>query len=186
MDAHRRGDLPVTIAKPSTTYGPASGLLRQIAFDFTWIDRVRRGMPIAICGDGDALHQFMHADDCGQAIARLVGQDACLGETYNIVPDRCWTWREHHEIAMEAIGAHVDLVPIPYDKLARADIPGFQICKDIFRHHSYFSADKLNRDVPAFSQRYSLPEGMRATLEKGKIASADDNTWEDPLIDAFG
>jgi hypothetical protein len=34
---------PVTIIKPSSTYGPQMGLLRQVAWEFSWIDRVRKG-----------------------------------------------------------------------------------------------------------------------------------------------
>jgi hypothetical protein len=32
----------VTIIEPSTTYGPMHGMLRQIAWEFSWIDRVRK------------------------------------------------------------------------------------------------------------------------------------------------
>ena len=52
LDAIRRGDFPVTIIKPSTTYGPRVGLLRQVAWEFSWIDRIRKGKPILVCDGG--------------------------------------------------------------------------------------------------------------------------------------
>ena len=54
MDAHNRDGFPVTIIKPSTTFGPSWSLLRQVAWEASWIDRVRKGKPIAVCDDGGA------------------------------------------------------------------------------------------------------------------------------------
>jgi nucleoside-diphosphate-sugar epimerase len=45
LEAYDRQGFPVTIVKPSTTYGPKQGLLRQIAWDFSWIDRIRKVNP---------------------------------------------------------------------------------------------------------------------------------------------
>ncbi len=48
MAAYYGEGFPATIIKPSTTYGPIHGVLRQIAWEFSWIDRVRKGKPILI------------------------------------------------------------------------------------------------------------------------------------------
>ena len=50
--AHREEGFPVTIVRPSTTYGPQMGVNRQIAREFSWLDRIRKGKPILVCGDG--------------------------------------------------------------------------------------------------------------------------------------
>ena len=48
----KKNNFPVTIIKSSTVYGPKGGLIRQVAsVDFSWIDRVRKGKPIIVCGD---------------------------------------------------------------------------------------------------------------------------------------
>ena len=66
----------VTILKPSTTYGPMQGMLRHIAWEFSWIDRIRQGKPIAVCGQGDALHQHLHVEDAARGFAQGPGSGA--------------------------------------------------------------------------------------------------------------
>jgi nucleoside-diphosphate-sugar epimerase len=85
LEASARAGFPVTILKPSTTYGPMQGMLRQIAWEFSWIDRIRQGKPIAVCGQGDALHQHLHVEDAARGFAQVLGQTQCLGQTYNLV-----------------------------------------------------------------------------------------------------
>ena len=78
-------DFPVTIVKPSTTYGPQMGVIRQIARDFSWLDRIRKSKPILVCGDGKAVHQFLHIDDAAKGFFGLLEKEAALGQTYNLV-----------------------------------------------------------------------------------------------------
>jgi nucleoside-diphosphate-sugar epimerase len=85
LEASARDGFPVTILKPSTTYGPMQGMLRQIAWDFTWIDRIRQGKPIVVCGQGTALHQHLHVEDAAPGFAQVLGKAQCLGQTYNLV-----------------------------------------------------------------------------------------------------
>ena len=59
LEAFRREGFPVTIMKPCTSYSGMSGMLRSLTTEHTWIDRVKKGKPILICGDGDILHQYM-------------------------------------------------------------------------------------------------------------------------------
>lgn len=189
LNAFKQSGVPVTIVKPSTTYGPKMGLLRQIAWDFTWINRIREGKPIIHCADGMALHQFMYVDDCAHAIALLLGRSESFGETYNIVPDRCWSWREQAETAMQVIGNTVPLISASYQQLKGANIEGFGICDDIFRHHTYYSSAKLRALIPGFKEQFDLSAGMKATIDgmeaRGKLPPASDNTWEDDLIMAI-
>ena len=77
LEAYERQGFPVTIVKPSTTYGPKQGLLRQIAWDVSWIARIRQGKPLLICGDGGALHQHLHVDDAALGFAHLLGKAQC-------------------------------------------------------------------------------------------------------------
>lgn len=187
LDTFHRDGFPVTIIKPSTTYGARTGLLRQVASDFSWIDRVRKGKPILVCGDGNAIHQFMHVDDAPPAFAGVLGKEHCLGRTYNMVHDRYWTWAAYHRTAMEVIGREVELVGVPFADLERFDVPGFDICRDIFRHHTYYSVDNLLHDVPEFRPRLSLAEGLRQVLDvmdrEGRVPNSDDVDWEDHIIE---
>jgi len=186
LAAHYRDGFPVTIIKPSTTYGPAMGLLRQVAWEFSWIDRVRKGKPIVVCGDGLALHQFLHVDDAALGFAHIVGRDCAIGQTYNLVRNGYTSWADYHRAAMRVIGREVELVGVPLDTLVRAQVPESDICRTIFAHTTYYSGVRIARDVPEFRPRVSLEQGMRLVLEDmertGRIPDAGKNTWEDTLI----
>jgi hypothetical protein len=135
LEAYYREKFPVVIMKPSTTYGPVQGMVRQVCWDFSWIDRVNKGKPILVCGDGNALHQYLHVDDAAKAFL---------------------------------------------------NVPGFDICAEIFAHHVYYSAAKLFRDVPEFQPQISLEKGMTQVFEvmerEDRIPNSDLITWEDRII----
>jgi nucleoside-diphosphate-sugar epimerase len=188
LAAYYREGFPVTIIKPSTTYGPQMGLIRQVAWDFSWIDRIRKGKPILVCGDGNALHQFLYVDDAALAFAGVLRKKQCIGQTYNMVRRGFTTWAEHHRTAMRVIGREVDLVGVPYADLKTFGIPAFDICETIFRHHVMYGSERLFRDVPEFQPAVSLEDGMRQVLAAmdgaGKVPDSDGMSWEDEIIAA--
>ena len=188
LEAYDRQDFPVTIVKPSTTYGPKQGLLRQIAWDVSWIARIRQGKPLLICGDGSALHQHLHVDDAALGFAHLLGKAPGLGQTYNLVERGCITWAEYHRTAMRVLGRQVELVGVPLAELMALNVPHGEICREVFAHPAYYSAEKLFRDVPEFRPVVSLEEGMRQVIDAmdraGRIPNADLEDWEDRILAA--
>jgi nucleoside-diphosphate-sugar epimerase len=188
MEAHYREGFPVTIIKPSTTYGPKMGMLRQVAWEFSWIDRVRKGKPILVCGDGSAVHQFLHVDDAALCFANVVGKEHCVGQTYNMVNRGFISWADYHRLAMKVLGREVELVGVPLADLLAVNIPNVGICRDIFAHNTYYSAEKLFRDVPEFRPTISLEEGMRRVIavmdRDGRVPDSDQVEWEDRVIAA--
>lgn len=188
LAAYYRDGFPVTIIKPSTTYGPKQGLLRQIAIEYSWLDRIRKGKPLVVCGDGKALHSFLHVDDAAPAFAGVLGRSKCIGQTYNMVPRGFTTWEQYHQAAMRVIGREVELVGVPLADLMTLNIPNSGICEEIFAHNVIYSAEKLFRDVPEFNPRISVEAGIRDVLAAmdadGRVPDSDTLTWEDRIIAA--
>ena len=186
LEAHYRDAFPVTIIKPSTTYGPKLGLLRQVAWDFSWIDRVCKGKPILVCGDGNALHQFLHVDDAALGFAGVLGKKHCIGQTYNLTNRGFISWSDYHRTAMRVIGKEVELKGVPLQILEKQNIPNFSICQSIFAHITYYSSEKIFRDVPEFKPEISLEAGMARVLQSAdfqqRIPDADTIKWEDEII----
>jgi nucleoside-diphosphate-sugar epimerase len=150
LEAYDRQSFPVTIVKPSTTYGPTQGLLRQIAWEFSWIDRIRQGKPLLISGDGNTPHQHLNVEDAALGFAHILGKARCLGQTYHLVDRDCITWADYHWTAMRVLGRQVDLVGVPLAELIAGNVPRVQICREVFAHHGYYSARKLFRACPSF------------------------------------
>ncbi len=73
--AYREQGFPVTIVRPSYTYGPSwipSGFGGQ---DYTVVDRIRRGLPIVCHGDGTALWVMTASSDFAVGLVGLVGTE---------------------------------------------------------------------------------------------------------------
>jgi nucleoside-diphosphate-sugar epimerase len=188
MEAYYHEGFPVTIIKPSTTFGPSWILLRQIAWEAGWVDRVKKGKPIVVCGDGRALHQWLYVDDAAPAFAFALGRERCIGQVYNMMKNEFGSWADYHRTAMQVIGREVELVGVPLDSLMAAHTPNVSICETIFSHNTVYSPDKLMRDVPEFRPKISLKEGITRVLEamekEGRIPDSDKEDWEDRLIAA--
>jgi len=183
LAAYRQDGFPVTIIKPSTTYGPQMGMLRQVAWDFSWIDRVRKGKPILVCAGGRARHQFLHVDDAALGFAGVLGKPQCIGQTYNLMRPEDISWADYHRVAMQVLGREVQLVSVP---LAVLTGDRFDICKTIFAYDCIYSPAKLQRDVPEFRPVISLEEGMRQVIQvmdqENRIPDSDCETWEDAIL----
>jgi nucleoside-diphosphate-sugar epimerase len=189
LEAYHRERFPVVIIKPSTTYGPVQGMLRQICWDFSWIDRVKKGKPVIVCGDGFALHQHMHVDDIAQAFVGVIGKEHTIGQTYNAVNRGYSTWAEYHRLAGKILGKEVELVGVPFEDLKRLNVPNMGILEDEFAYNDYYSSEKLFRDVSEFHPTISLDQGMTQVFEvmerEARIPNSDELKWEDEIVERY-
>lgn len=186
LEAYYREKFPVIIIKPSTTYGPVQGMLRQVCWDFSWIDRIKKNKPILICGDGFAMHQHLHVDDIAKAFAGVIGKEHTVGQTYNAVNRGYITWADYHLLAGKILGKEVELVGVPFEDLMRLNVPDSDILSDEFAYNAYYSSEHLFRDVPEFHPQITLEKGMTQVFEvmerEGRIPNSDELKWEDEII----
>lgn len=190
LRAHAEGKFPVTIIRPSHTYGPGGGIINNLNTDPTFLERLRRGRPIIVSGDGHGLWQSAYADDIGRGFAYAAGNPRCLGETYHAVADEVFTWDQYILRTAAAIGAPAPrLVHLPTDFLLAVDPKRYGTLAEIFRFHGVYSNAKLKRDVPEFRLTTSYEDGVRQTVawidrHRKNLMPADD-TLEDRLIAAW-
>ena len=57
LRAQADGRLNVTIFRPSHTYGPGGNIINNLGWAPTFVDRLRKGRPILVRGDGHGLWQ---------------------------------------------------------------------------------------------------------------------------------
>ena len=190
LEAYYREGFPVTIIKPSSTYGPKLGVPRQIdgCENAAWIDRIRKGKPIVVCGDGHVAHQFLHVDDAALCFANVLGKEYCIGQTYNLAKQGFTSWVNYHQTAMKVIGREVELIGVPLGDLQAWNVPDLLVCTIMLAHNTIFSAKRLFRDVPEFRPQISLEQGLASVIEimdrEGRIPNSDDIDWEDRIIAA--
>lgn len=185
--AHFGEGYPVTIVKPSTTYG-RKRVVRQIGIDTRWIARIQQGRPILKVGDGNAIHHLLHVDDAAVGFVGVLERDRCIGQTYHLVHPEHTDWNAVHRIGMELLGREVEQVGVPADLLCRVDPQRFEMVRGIFMHNLLYSAGKIQRDVPEFRPRITLREGLADAFEyllrNGLVEQAPEDDWEDRIIAA--
>lgn len=185
---HRRTGFPITIFRPTVTYGRQKVIVRQIASDNSWIDRIRKGKPIVV-GNPYILRNFLYVDDAAGAFAGAMRHDCVIGQAYNLCGLRPYDWGTYHRTMMEVLGREVETVEVPLDLLKAC--PSFEVSDMIttnFIYNGYYSGEKIARDIPEFCPQTDLKEGLARTVamldEAGLIPNSDAITWEDEIIRA--
>ena len=105
---------------------------------------------------------------------------------YNLVETGYTTWGIEHKAAMKVIGREVELVTVPNETLMAIDPERFSPCDEFFSFNTYFSGEKIHRDVPEFRPTIDLELGETKALDyldrNGLIPDSDQETWEDEII----
>ncbi len=183
--AHLTDGFPVTVIKPSTTYG-RKRVVRQLGIDTRWLTRIRQGRPILKIGEGNAIHHLLHVDDAAVGFVGALERDRCIGQTYILVNPKHTSWSEIHRTGMEVIGRHVDQVPVAANDLLAVDPQRFMLVPGVFAKNLLFSSAKLQRDVPEFQPKISLRDGLADALEhldrNGLLEDVPIGDWEDQII----
>ncbi|WP_309713385.1 NAD-dependent epimerase/dehydratase family protein, partial [Armatimonas sp.] len=80
-------DFPATVLRPSHSYGEGGMLIRPVggwgSFG-TFPDRLRKGLPMIVPGDGTGLWASCHVDDVAEGFISVMGKQAAVGECFNI------------------------------------------------------------------------------------------------------
>jgi nucleoside-diphosphate-sugar epimerase len=161
LRAYREQGFPATIVRPSHTYDrtllPAHG-------GYTVIDRMRRGKPVIVHGDGTSLWTLTHHRDFARAFVPLLAHDAAIGEAFHITSDEALSWNRIHEILGEAAGAQPQLVHVPSQVIAAYDAEwGASLLGDK-THSMVFDNAKIRRIVPEFRAEIPFCRGAEEIM----------------------
>ena len=188
--AHQRGDFPVTIIRPAYTYGEGRGPLNPFGGGTAYIDRLRKGKPIVVQGDGSSLWTACHRDDVARAFVAATGQAHTFGKAYHTTGEEWMTWDVYHQRVATAIGAPaLRLVHIPTDLLARVAPQRAGIIAENFQFNNIFDTSAAKADLH-FASTILWEAGVQRMVtwldEHGRVENSDADTFEDRLIAAWG
>jgi nucleoside-diphosphate-sugar epimerase len=86
------------------------------------IDRMRRGLPVLVHGDGTSLWTLTHHTDFARAFTGLLGNSRALGEAYTITSDDVLTWDQIYRLLGAAAGVtDPRLVHVASETIATVD-----------------------------------------------------------------
>lgn len=188
--AHQDRKFSVTIFRPSHTYGPGGGIINNLGWADSFVDRLRKGKPIIVSGDGHGLWQSAYSEDVGVGFACAILRQNCYGQTYNIVSDEVFTWDQYTRRTALAIGApDPEIVHIPTDTLLAIKPEYFGGLAEIFRYHGIYSNAKIHRDIPEYRSATSFENGVRNTVAwldaHHKIGDSDQDQVPDVIVSAW-
>jgi len=187
MRAFRDDGFPVTIVRPSLTYGDTQVPLavNSWARPYTAIARMRQGKPLIVPGDGTSLWTITHNSDFAKALVGLLGRPQAIGQAFNIMSDEVLTWDEIYRQVAAAAGAEARIVHIASDFIAeclpemRGTLLGDKAASAVF------DTTKIKRFVPDFRATMPFAEGIRRTLawfdadpSRQLVDAEMDDRWE--------
>jgi nucleoside-diphosphate-sugar epimerase len=145
--AYREEKFPITIVRPSHTY---SAPYVPVEGGWTTIDRMLRGEPVIVHGDGTSLWTLTHASDFAKGFVGLMGNAHAIGEAFHITSDEWLTWNQIHEILAAAAGVKPTLVHVPSDLIAAYDTAWGESLLGDKTHSFILDNSKVKRLVPDF------------------------------------
>jgi nucleoside-diphosphate-sugar epimerase len=150
-DAYLSSGLPATVVRPTHVFGPLNTRNNETFF----FDRLVRGRPILIPGDGGWLRQFGHVEDLADAMAAMLGDRRAFGRAYNVTGEESVTQVGFVELIAEVIGRRLTLVPA-----AKAPF-GQNLVYDC---HAVYTTARIRREL-GIRPRYTLASGLTRTFE---------------------
>lgn len=195
MRHYREEGFPITIVRPSHTYGQRGVPVAVHGEKGCWqvLRRMMQGRPVIIPGDGTSLWTVTHNSDFAKAFVGLMGNVHALGEVFQITGDECLTWNQIHQIIASALGVELKACHVPSDILAAAgkhyDMEGNLIGDKA--NTVIFDNTKLKRAVPGFVATTRFDQGARQTisymLEHPELQVEDQafDAWCDRIVAAM-
>ncbi len=193
MHAYRDEAFPVTIVRPSLTYGDTQIPLAFNSWQRSWtaVDRMRRGKKVIVPGDGSSLWTITHNTDFAKGFVGLLGHRQAIGHAFHITTDEVMTWDQFYRITAQAAGVEANIVHIPSDFIAAClpdELGGLTGDKSV---SVVFDNTKIKRFVPGYCATLPFAQGIQRTIDwfdadpaRKQIDEAANAAW-DQLIQAY-
>jgi nucleoside-diphosphate-sugar epimerase len=193
MKAYREEGFPITIVRPSLTYGETQIVLAVNSWrkSYTAVDRMRRGKKVIVPGDGSSLWVVTHNSDFAEGLVGLLGNPQAIGHAFHITSDEVMTWDQFYTITAQAAGVEAQIVHIPSDFIGACipdevgSLTGDKAASVVFDN------SKIKRFVPGYCAKTPFAQGIEKTIEwfdadaSRKEIDEDANASWDKLIHAY-
>lgn len=179
-------NLPITIIRPSLTYGPGAaniGVLRQ---NFGIIDRIRKDKPLVMFGDGSTSWSFTFAPDLAKGFVGVLGNKQTYGQAYHITSEERTIWEDLYLELGKIVGKTPHIIHIPAELLYKA---APNLCGHLYFEKTYaglFDNSKIKSVVPQFKVDLSLNAGLRMIVDwwekEANTIDPEKDALEDNLV----
>ena len=141
---------PVTIVRPAHTYDEA---IAPLAGGWAVIDRIERGDPVVVHGDGTSLWTYTHAADLAVGLVGLLGRPSAFGEAFHITSNDVLSWNQIYLAIGHAMGVEPVLLHLPTDLIMIAEPDWFWsgLLDGDLSHSEVYDNTKIRSYVPGFN-----------------------------------
>ncbi len=166
QQASRQEDFPITIVRPSLTYGPSQMPFCVGSWSHPWtlIDRMKRGRPVVVPGDGTSLWVLTWNADFATGLLGLLGNLRAIGEAFHITSDEVLSWNQIYLEAFAALDLPPNLVHVASETIAAHWPHATGSLLGDKMHSAVFSNAKIKRFVPDFVAEVKWAEGLRRAI----------------------
>ena len=191
--AYRATGFPITIIRPSHTYGekniPVS--IHGKKGSYQVIDRILNGKPVIVHGDGLSLWTFTHNSDFARGFLGLMDNPHAIGEAVHITSDETITWNSALASIGKALGVTPNLVHIPSEFLSafNPDLLGNLLGDKA--NSVVFDNSKIKKLVPGFCASVRFDQGVKRSVDyvmshpELQVLDPDFDAWCDRVIAAY-
>ena len=197
MKEYRETGFPVTIVRPSHTYDERSIPLGVHGKNGSWqvIDRMMKGKPVIIQGDGTSLWHLTFNTDFAIGYTGLMGNRHAIGEAFHITGDEVLTWNQIYATIADALGVELKAVHVSAEFLDAVGKPmGYDFEGSLLGDKSvcvYFDNSKVKRLAPDMTTHVPYHQGVRIVLDyvlnhpECQKADPEFDAWCDKVIAAL-
>lgn len=193
LKAYREEGFPVTIVRPSQTYG-YDRIPLSVKGKSCWsvIERILNDKPVIVHGDGKSTWHCTHTYDFAYNFIQLLGNEKTIGECYHNINPTIVTWDMIYHELYRMLNKEPQIIHIPSDLLALSKT---------YDHTSAFLGDKqysclfdmskIKHDIPDFQNKIEITKGLEMYLDymeqhsKLKYADPTYDKWCDRLIELY-
>jgi nucleoside-diphosphate-sugar epimerase len=149
LAAFAERSLPLTIVRPAHTYDEA---IAPLPGGWAVIDRIERGEPVVVQGDGTSLWTYTHAADLAVGLIGLLGRPSAFGEAFHITSDDVLSWNQIYMAIGHAMGVEPKILHIPTDFVMVAEPDWFWsgLLDGDLSHTEIYDNTKIRSYVPGF------------------------------------
>jgi nucleoside-diphosphate-sugar epimerase len=167
MNEYRKNRFPITIVRPSHTYDNGSIPLSIHGINGSWqvLDRMIKGKPVLVIGDGSSLWTVTHSSDFAKAFVGLLGNHAAIGESFHITSDEVLTWDEIYDCIGAALHVDVKKAHVSSEFLVACNPDNEGGLLGDKTNSVVFDNSKIKRLVPDYIATMRFDQGVRLSVE---------------------
>ena len=169
--------IPFTAIRPTYIYGPQN----YNDLEAWFFDRIVRDRPIPIPDNGLHITQFGHCKDLASAMAAVLGNEAAVGQIYNVSGDRYVTFDGLARTCAEAAGKSVDTVQLVHYHPKQFDF-GKRKAFPMRVQHFFADVHKAMTQLN-WHPEFDLLSGLKDSFQNDYLASSRDTAEIDFSMD---